>query len=398
MNILFLDKEGGYGGSSRSLFLLIKYLDRKALHPLVISNEEGPIADRYAQINVNHLTHKIPILKPAKRKNSFILLRFIAAFVSFLQAARYLSAILKRHKIEIIHFNHDGYFPYAVVNKLWWRRKIIFHMRTMLPVNWLARLQAWIIKACSDHLLFISPNERERFFQMVDPSVSHGILSNIAEKGLPEESERPAWLTQFDGRFKVLILSILATSKGIDRVIDIAKEFKKNHWTSPVLLVCGSERNHATNGRGTLKSQILEQLAGEALNPYVYFADFQPNPEGIMNHADAVLRLSRENDPWGRDIIEAITNGKPVLATGDNPTYVEQDTNGYLFEPYDPQAIAERIFFLSQNKQACEKIREANLKKGHELFNGQKIARQVESTYFSLSNSKKSPIKLEETL
>lgn len=385
MNILFLDKEGGYGGSSRSLFLLVKYLNRRNLRPLVISNEAGPIAERYRQINVDHLVHKIPILKPAKRKNSVVLLKFLANLARFARAVGYLTTVVKQNRIDVIHFNHDGYFPYAIVNKIFWRRKTVFHMRTMLPVNIFSRLQAWIIKTCSDHLLFISNNEKERFARLTRSSVPHAVCPNIAENHDVGDIPKPAWLERFGGRFKVLVLTIIAESKGTDRVIDIARELKKNNRAGTVLIVCGSERNR-TN-RLSLKDQIARRIDEEGLDEYVYLADFQPNPEGIMNHADAVLRLSRENDPWGRDIIEAITNGKPVLATGKNETYVQNGINGYLFEPYDAQAIAEKIFFLSQNRQAHEKIREVNLKKGRELFYGPEIAGQIEAVYRSLNTA-----------
>ena len=103
-----------------------------------------------------------------------------------------------------------------------------------------------------------------------------------------------------------------------------------------------------------------------------------------MRHSDVVLRLSRQNDPWGRDIIEAITSGKPVLATGNNSTYVQQGLHGYLFEPYDPQAIAQKIRFLSQNDHIYEAICVANLKLGKELFYGPEVARQIEAIYISM--------------
>jgi len=47
-----IDIEGGFGGSSRSLFELVSRLDRDKVCPLVICRTKGPIQQRYEDIGI----------------------------------------------------------------------------------------------------------------------------------------------------------------------------------------------------------------------------------------------------------------------------------------------------------------------------------------------------------
>ena len=76
-SVLFLDKEGGFGGSSRSLFYLIKNLDKSEIVPYVLLREFGPIFDGYKKLGVTtFIKRNIPVYKPSLRKNFYILIQF----------------------------------------------------------------------------------------------------------------------------------------------------------------------------------------------------------------------------------------------------------------------------------------------------------------------------------
>ena len=54
MKILCIDHEGGFGGSSRSLFYFIKELNKKNknIYIEVWCCKDGPIIERYKQLNI----------------------------------------------------------------------------------------------------------------------------------------------------------------------------------------------------------------------------------------------------------------------------------------------------------------------------------------------------------
>ena len=53
INILHLDTEGGWGGSSISLFNIVTNLNRKRFKPFVICRKNGPIIEKYKKKNIN---------------------------------------------------------------------------------------------------------------------------------------------------------------------------------------------------------------------------------------------------------------------------------------------------------------------------------------------------------
>ena len=52
INILHLDTEGGWGGSSISLFNIVSNLDKKIFKSHVICRKEGPIINKYKKIKI----------------------------------------------------------------------------------------------------------------------------------------------------------------------------------------------------------------------------------------------------------------------------------------------------------------------------------------------------------
>ena len=120
------------------------------------------------------------------------------------------------------------------------------------------------------------------------------------------------------------------------------------------------------------------------VKPYFRFMGHQEEPERFIREADALIRLSRWNDPWGRDIIEAMANGKPVLATGTYDRFVEHGVNGFLHSEYDPRKLVDDILRLSVDPDLCSRFGRANIAKAKELFDGPSNAAKVEDIYEAL--------------
>ena len=187
-------------------------------------------------------------------------------------------------------------------------------------------------------------------------------------------------------RFKVLYLGNLSFPKGVDRLIEIAKVLKQMGAYQVVFLVCGEERGKRNPlGRSCMLRELQQSVKEDLLEDMVFFAGFQNNPEMLISCSDVIIRVSRYNDPWGRDVIEGIVGGKPVLATGDNSVFIEEGINGYLFEDFNARKMAEKIVFLAETLKAYQQIAQANLDKGATLFSGEAIARQVSRMYEGLN-------------
>jgi glycosyltransferase involved in cell wall biosynthesis len=379
-NVLYLDKEGGFGGSSRSLYLLIKNLDRSEFTPYVLVREAGPVLHAYQELGVKvFLRKEMPLYKPSQRKNLYVLLLFLARLRGFLSSSRFLSGLLEEYSIDIVHFNHDGFFVYGPALKKNGKTKLLMHMRTMFPVNAFARRQAKSIQRHMDHLVFISENEVERLSTLLgrEPG-QYSIVFNPAAQ-LPSGREERDEVPQTDeDAFKVVYLGNLAYEKGADRLLEIAGELKGMGAKNVLFVVCGKDRGERkSSGRG-----LEHHVGARGLTEYFRLMGHQPEPERILRSANALVRLSRSNDPWGRDIIEAIASGLPVIATGTYDRFVEDSVNGYLHSVFSARKMAEQILYLRDHPEVAVGMKRANIEKG-KLFDESTHAAKIAGIYRS---------------
>jgi glycosyltransferase involved in cell wall biosynthesis len=103
-------------------------------------------------------------------------------------------------------------------------------------------------------------------------------------------------------------------------------------------------------GRDTFHYEVYKFLRKENLFNEVIFLSNRENILEITNSFDVALRPSNSGDPWGRDIIEYMALGKPIVATGSSEFFIKNDETGFLVPPGDYTALAEKIFWLFKNK------------------------------------------------
>jgi glycosyltransferase involved in cell wall biosynthesis len=65
------------------------------------------------------------------------------------------------------------------------------------------------------------------------------------------------------------------------------------------------------------------------------------DPTSALYNSNLLFKLTRENNPWGRDILEALSCGLPVVSIGSYDKFVETGKTGLLQNEYDPEAIAQ---------------------------------------------------------
>jgi len=86
--------------------------------------------------------------------------------------------------------------------------------------------------------------------------------------------------------------------------------------------------------------------------PMLYLDKFY----SLLNEIDIYIRPSLAGDPWGRDIIEAMAFGKPVIATGESEFYIQNNKSGFLVSPGNPHEMADKIYKLISNEKLRKKM------------------------------------------
>src|SRR5262245_2517772 len=222
MKVLCLDTEGGHGGSSRSLFMLLRHMNRGAVEPIVWCRRGGEIQGRYAEHGVEcRVEPDMPRVGalPRLSRNLYAQARFrIEWHRSRVFRTELLSAI---KSVDVIHFNLETLHELAHWLRFYHDKAQTMHIRNMPYDTVFGRHQARIVARSVDRLAFITENERDNFAKLAGRSVPGRVIYNVAEPPVQETVLHPG--VPRDGRFKVAVLSNYAWVRGTDRVVDVAK-------------------------------------------------------------------------------------------------------------------------------------------------------------------------------
>jgi len=374
--VLCLDIEGGYGGSSRSLYESLRHLPTN-VSAEVWCRRQGPVQERYAALGIScRVMADMPHISSLPR-----LSRNIYAYANFFMrwhvSVAFRDALVKAaERFDIIHFNHEGLFLLAS----WLRRRVgrnrpglTMHVRTHLPSTPFSRWQFRIIGRTVDQLVFITENEKARAEALADRALAGTTIYNIASAP-SVVAAAPNGLAS-ETRFRVAALGTYAYVRGFDRLVDAAVELKRRGETDVVFVVAGDMKLRSSPGelgnlakRGGHLSNFAER---RGVGSMFLFLGHLAEPERLLAHCDLVVRPSRGGDPWGRDVLEAMSCGRAVMATGQFSRFVETGVTGFLHREFDAARWADEIVTLSRDRGTVARLGRSAQQRVLQLCDGQ---------------------------
>ncbi|MFZ5559397.1 MAG: glycosyltransferase family 4 protein [Patescibacteria group bacterium] len=172
--------------------------------------------------------------------------------------------------------------------------------------------------------------------------------------------------------FVIGIIANLYPTKGLEYLIQAANILKIQDTKYKILIIGeGQERKKLEN---LIKKYNLEDviiLAGAIPDAYKYLKAFD-----IF-----VLPSVKEGFPW--TILEAMAAEVPVIATevGAIPEIIENNKNGILIEPKNPNDLAESIKRLINDKNLREKLAKEARKTVEEKFRLDRMVSEIEKLF-----------------
>ncbi len=394
MRVLCLDIEGGYGGSSRSLFESIRHLPPEATVE-VWCRQQGPVRERYEMLGVTcRVSPDMPHFSslPRLSRNLYVFSRFL---MSWRRSGRFRAQLAEAAKhFDLVHFNHEGLFLLAC----WLRRRagasmpLTMHIRTHLPSALFSRWQyRRAVDAC-DRFVYITENEQRRVAQLVGRSAPGTVIYNIVAP--PAVQPRADLIA--DPRFKVVAVSNYAFIRGIDRLIDVAAALKARGRTDVLFVIAGrmtlprslsGELGQVARAGGDLADFARESDVAEMFK----FLGHVSEPENVILACDLLAKPTREYNPWGRDILEAMAFGKPAISVGTYDRFVENGVTGILHAEFDAEQWADEIVRLADDRAQLAALGRAAQERVLKLSDGPSRARDLRDFWAGIiaANAKK---------
>jgi len=263
------------------------------------------------------------------------------------------------------------------------------HIRTMAYPTFMAKFEARQICRVVDSLVFITENERDRFRRLGYKGPGSVIYNIVDPSSCPDT--HPS--VPNDSRFRIACLSNYSWERGIDRLVDVAAALA-GLGRRDILFAIAGDMKLPVNLPGPLGEigkhggSLSDFVKQKGLEDMFLFLGHVQNPEQVLVACHLLVKPTRENNPWGRDIIEALAASKSVASVGTYDTFVEDGVTGILQTRFDASELAHRLVSLADNRASCIALGKAGCARVKLLCNGRQCAAALATVWREVYESR----------
>jgi len=360
LRVLCLDVEGGHGGSSRSLYAMLASMDRTVIVPEVWCRRDGAL-ELYRNLGIPcRIEPDLPRFTTGAARLRDDLSQLRQNLLPFIRAHSLIRRLAHtiEERFDVVHFNHTAFFLLAYWLRRHTRKPFVMHVRTRPKRSVLSHWQAQLMFRTVNDCVFITENEKRHYEALTDTAFG-GVIYNPF---LPPSADlRPLDGLPGGGRLRIASLSSFAWVRGVDRLVEVAEALARKKRTDFMFVVAGDLKlPHTLGGEiGRIARSggtFADFIAARGLGHLFHCTGHIPQPERLVLACHAVIKLSRENDPWGRDIIEALGLGRPVVSVGTWDRFIEHGVTGFLRPEFDAVAVADDLICLADDPALRERL------------------------------------------
>jgi glycosyltransferase involved in cell wall biosynthesis len=232
--------------------------------------------------------------------------------------------------------------------------------------------------------------------------ISHTSRKELVDAGIPVSSARVIYngidaerflnqtknSTQNNERniFRLVLIGRIVPEKGIETAVQALEVLRAdtNIDGKISLTIAGS-------GKFEFEEYLRGLVVRAGLNEQVSFKGQIPYEEipSFLGRFDALIFPSIWVEPFGRVILESMVSGLVVIATsrGGPSEVITHGENGLLFEPGNPEVLAEEIKYLIEDKVLHSNLACAGRKTVLEKFTRDRMVGDIEAYLHEVASS-----------
>lgn len=322
MNILIVNSSRGSGGmESHSVTLAAALLKKK--QTVYLACQSGSYMEKKA------LTHSVPVVE----------LRIINS--GDIRAIFRLKNLLRRTAADVLIASlGKDYWPATVAAKLAGKRVVLIRHQA----NPLKKTTRWLLRNHADGVVAVSRFIRDGMVDYGIPPEKIRVIHNGVDSrsfipfcGERESVRRELGIESAD--IVVGFVGAITRGKGVLELLRAFYAAAPEHRGLKLLYV----------GKGPELTELKKEA--QALRDRVIFAGQRRDVARMYAAMDIFVLPSTCGEAFGLVIIEAMSMGKPVIASriGGIPEIIDHRGNGIMVEPGDPSAITQAILELTLN-------------------------------------------------
>ncbi len=371
IRILESIRQGLIGGGETHLLSLVENLDKSLFEPVVLSFTEGPMVDRFREMNIT--THVIPTLHPFD-------LRVWPKVLSF----------AKNQEIDLVHAHGTR----AASNTFQAAKSL--NVPLVYTIHgwsfhddqpfWKRRMRIWsekFLTAKADANISVSSSNRETGKTNLGKFNSKVILNGIELDRFDPEKTYPDIRKELGIPYDVKLIIFLARftrHKQPQKVVEGFYQALKIQSDMVLLMV----------GEGDAKKETIELVAKLNIQHKVYFQPFRSDVSSLLHAADIfVLASLWEGLPMS--ILEAMAMRKAIVASkvDGNAEVITHLENGWLVDTHKIEKnLADAFITLSRDESLRQKLGNCARETVKSEYDAAKMTLATESIYFQLIETK----------
>lgn len=345
--LLYVHSSSDLWGSDRCLCHMLERVDRDKYEPSVILPWPGPLSQRIESLGIR--VRYPPCMSIIRRFRNPV--HYATYFAKLALELAWLIALLKRERVAIVHVNTSSLMGPLLAARLC-RIPVICHVREIrtrprsvglalaTTINFLADHIIAISSAVAQYMseAWVKPRSLEIIHDGLDTSSRNGSVDPHALlRDIP--ADHPV----------VSVIGRITYLKGVHVFVTAAREILRRLPDTHFLIVGTGDTEDARQYERELRQEV--QTSG--LSHRVLFTGFVPDVDAILSKTDVLVLPSVYPEGFGMVAIEAMSAGKPVIATahGGPRDIIREGREGFLVAPNDPMQLAQRISLLIENPQ-----------------------------------------------
>ena len=388
IKIAIFDHSPEIGGAEISILTLCKHIDCSQFSMTVILPSRGNFSKELGKIDIRteiaHLPMELLQLRRGDVFRSFLFMLAYLFYIPFFFIK--LCIYLKENRFDLVVTNTVKAHLYGSVAASLCRIPVIWRFHDILsPTDFSPLLIRIIIlfgRWFPKRILAVSKITKEYLARnglKADKIeiIFNGIASELFEiKDVSKDIRREL---KIEGKTKLIgCVGRIIPEKGQKSFLLAIPEVIQKCPEAFFLIV-----GDVFPGKETYKKELLEIIKKNVLGKYVRFTGFRKDIGDVIRSIDLLVFPSVAPESFGLSILEAMTLGKPVIASnvGGVSEIIEDGITGMLVEPNQPNQIADRIIHLLSHREIYETIGKRAKEVVTERFSLQKYVAAMEEAF-----------------
>lgn len=370
-NILFVSRTSKLTGAENTVLALAKKLDKKYCPLFVLPDDKGLFFKKLKQYGLKTVIINMSFIRVTK--NPFLMIWFgINIFKNNVKLAR----LCKKEKISIIICNSFQDSFYVVLASKIFKISTIIYIKNILDRKWKKMIRAKIGDCLAQKIIAVSKRAADEFtfFSKHKQKVSVIYDALDVDNFISAPIDNAIRDKYYTHGFNILNIGNLSQLKGQHLLLQSIGNPKLSGLDIKVFFLGDVYSSQEQSYR-----RYLIRLAKDlGIAEKVYFLGFREDVNSFLYYADLLVHCPTIEDAFPRVILEALSYGKIVIATGVGgiPEMIEDGINGFLVPP-DASFLGDKINYVYNNLNSLQPIKENAYRIVKEKFD---IGSQIKKT------------------